>query len=660
MTIRSFFRRYPWVAATLSVGIIALALSAVGFSPVVGEIFGQQITLVQAFVSAFALVVAADQFRGMIRDLMSGAWGIDLLAIVAIVATVIVGEYAAALVVCLMLSGGEALEDYAASRARSELTGLLSRAPQEAHRVEADGSVVTVPISDVHVGDTLMIRPSEVLPVDGILLSEEATMDESSLTGESLPVDRVAGDDVVSGAINGASAMRIRATADAESSSYQKIVALVQEASESRSPMVRLADKVAVPFTIAALALAAFGWYISGTPLRAAQILVVATPCPLLIAAPVAFMAGMSRSAREGIIVKDGGTIERLSRVRTAAFDKTGTLTFGEPKVTQLLPAPWLSETDLLRGAAAVEAYSTHPLARAITATALREGLDLPEASDAREVVSAGFCGVVGGAEVLVGKEAWILDHTPGAQVADDSHLDSSSGVSLVHVAIGGRYAGAIALQDEVRPDAVATVAHLLDMGLDDIVMLTGDAADTAQRVGADLAVTTIRAELTPQGKVDAIEEIAHRPVMMVGDGVNDAPVLAASDVGVAMGARGSSAASETADVVIMTDQIHRAAQAVGIGKRTTQVAMQAIGIGVALSVGLMVVALTGVMPAIVGAGAQELVDLACILWALRAMRPGPAEPRLADRDAPATGCGRADGDCAACSLRREELLACA
>lgn len=608
-------RSYPWVIACLAVAAVGFLLLAWPGS-VVGNLSAAQV-----WVSGFALVVAADQFRGMVRDLMEGAWGIDILAIVAIVATVAVGEYWAALVVCLMLSGGEALEDYAAGRARGELTALLSRAPREAHLLTADGTTRTVPVEDVEVGQILMIRPNDVVPVDGELLDAAASMDESSLTGESLPVERVRGDTVMSGAVNGAQAVRVRATARAADSQYQQIMALVKQAAESRSPMVRLADKIAVPFTVAALVIAAFAWWMSGEALRAAQVLVVATPCPLLIAAPVAFMGGMSRAARGGIIVKDGGTIERLSRIRTVAFDKTGTLTRGEPQVTAILPSTGYDADDLLAWAAAVENLSTHPLAAAIVAAARQRRLPTYSVCGVSEIPAVGIEGTVEQAQlrIRVGKYD---DAAAGA-------IPAPAGASLVHVLADDHYAGAIAIADTVRPEAASTVSDLHRLGVREVMMLTGDGAAGAAPIAEQVGITSVQSGLLPEDKLRIVQQTEAHPVMMVGDGVNDAPVLAAADVGVAMGARGASAASESADVVIMKEDVHRAAVAVSIGRHTTRVALQAIGIGVAMSLGLMAVAVAGYLPAIVGAASQEMVDLACILWALRAMRPGQREIAL-------------------------------
>ena len=328
--IPALARRYPIVAVTVLVGLV-----------VVGLLLSDHATAAQLLASAFALVIALQTSIRMIKDLLRGHWGVDVLAVMAIVSTVAVGEYLAALVIVLMLSGGEALEDYAAGRAKRELTALLARAPQVAHLMQVDTDDISdVPVTHVRPGDRLLVRPSEVVPVDGELLSPEASLDESSLTGESLPVTRRTGDALLSGSLNGGVAIVIRATARVEDSQYQRIVALVEEASRSRAPLVRLADRYAVPFTIVSLLIAGIAWWVSGDPVRFAEVLVLATPCPLLIAAPVAFMGGMSRAARDGIIVKGGGTLEQLARIRTVAFDKTGTLTYGQPALDAVEPGP--------------------------------------------------------------------------------------------------------------------------------------------------------------------------------------------------------------------------------------------------------------------------------------------------------------------------------
>lgn len=610
--LRDAARAYPFVAATLAVGAVGGALTAAGHGD-----------LTRWVLSAYALIIAAVQTRGMVHDLRHGTWGVDILAVTAIVSTVVVAEPWAALVVVLMLTGGEALENFASGRARRELSALLERAPRIAHRVLADGTVEDVDVDDVLVGDELMVRPGEVVPVDGDLLSDLAGFDESSLTGESMPVEHVRGDQLMSGSVNGPSAVRIHATARAADSQYQAIIALVREAAGSKAPFVRLADRVAVPFTLVAFAIAAVAWIASGEGVRFAEVLVVATPCPLLIATPVAFMAGMSRAAKNGIIVKNGGTLERLARIRTAAFDKTGTLTRGTPEVIEVRRTDGVEPDEVLRLAASVEQYSGHALAASIVAAAQHAGATISAATDVHETTGQGVAAIVDGRAVVVGKAAFVVDN-----VTDGfAPVVLEPGQMAVYVAVDGVYTGAVLLADRVRPESRQTLAELHRLGVTSIVMLTGDAEATARFIAADLGVDDVRADCLPADKVRAVAEHPVRPVMMVGDGVNDAPVLAAADVGVAMGARGSTAASESADVVIMLDDVYRTAKAVGIGQRTISVAMQAIGIGVGLSGALMVMAAFGAIPAIVGAGLQEVVDLATILWALRASTAGPREP---------------------------------
>lgn len=602
-------RRYPLLTATLLVAAIGIVLWASGWSGGVQWLF-----------SGFALFVAALQAYEMVRDIMRGHWGLDILAVTAIVATVLVHEYVASIVIVLMLTGGEALEDYAAGRAKRELNALLKRSPQTAHRMLGSGEIEEIPATDVVVGDTLLLRPAEIVPVDGILLSGDlpeggVAFDESSLTGESMPVQHVAGDSVMSGAVNGQAAVQIRATATAANSQYQRIVALVAEASESKAPVVRLADRYAVPFTFLALAIAGVAWFVSGDPVRFAEVLVVATPCPLLIAAPVAFMGGMSRAARNGAIVKGGGVLQQLAAARTVVFDKTGTLTHGTPSLAEVRPESGFSADEVLALAASAEQYSSHVLAASIMQAARDRGLALRPATQASEVATHGVRAEIDGKSVVIGKLKFVQDAAPDARATA-----LAGGQLSIAVAVDGRFAGTIVASDRLRGNAAATVQQLAKLGVRDSMILTGDAWPTANHVAEQLGITRVQAECLPEDKVNAIRAITARPVIMVGDGVNDAPVLAAADVGIAMGAKGATAASESADVVIMVDDISRAARAVQIGQDTMRIALQSIWIGIAFSVVLMLIAAFGVIPATVGAALQEVVDLVAILNALRAI----------------------------------------
>jgi heavy metal translocating P-type ATPase len=604
-TLTGAFRRYPVVAAAILVGLLGLLLWAAGLPLAVQWLF-----------SGLGLVVVGIQGVGMIRRMRQGSFGVDLLAIVAIIATILVGEYVATLVIVLMLSGGAALEDYAENRARRELETLLDRTPQVAHLLQSGSSDVDdVPATRVQVGDLLLVRPAEIVPVDADLVSDAAAFDESSLTGESLPVEHRAGEAVLSGSVNGQTAVTVRATALAADSQFQQIVALVAEAAASKAPVVRLADRYAVPFTAVAILIAGLAWYVSGDPVRFAEVLVVATPCPLLLAAPVAFMGGMGRAARTGIIVKGGGVLEKLARARTVVFDKTGTLTYGAPSIARVRPEPPFTENELLTLAASAEQYSSHVLAAAVLAAADQRDLTLRRTDSAEEVPAHGVVAEFGDRVVVVGKLSFVAEHVPDAYPAD-----LVGGELAIYLAVDGRFAGCLVAADQVRDNAAATVRALGKLGVRESVMLTGDARSAANHVARLVGITRVRADCLPADKVDAVRAIRERPVIMVGDGVNDAPVLAVADVGIAMGAKGSTAASEAADAVILLDDLSRAARAVAISRDTVRIALQSIWLGMTLSIGLMIVAAFGLIPATVGALLQEAVDLATILNALRAI----------------------------------------
>lgn len=602
-------RRYWPVTTTLVVGLLGGVALLTGFGSIVPWLF-----------SVYALAMAGWQADGMLRRFRRGEFGLDVLAVVAIVAAVAVGEYLAAVVVVLMLSGGEALEDLANRRAKRELDALLARSPQRAHRIEPDG-IHEIAADEVRPGDRLLIRPAEIVPVDGELLAASGSFDESSLTGESVPVEKTAGDAVLSGSVNGEAAVELRATAKAADSQYQQIVALVEGASRSKAKVVRLADRYAVPFTALALVLAGVAWAVSGEPVRFAEVLVLATPCPLLIAAPVAFIGGMSRAARRGIVVKGGGVLEQLARARTVVFDKTGTLTRGTPELVAVRPEAGFGDDELLALVASAEQYSSHVLAAAFVNAARTRGLPLHEVSGAEEQATHGVTARIAGREIVVGKFSFVADQARGA-----SRTAIGAGELAVYVGVDGVFAGALLARDVVRTEAADTLARLRTSGIRDIRMLTGDARETAESIAAPLGITDVRAECLPGDKVAEVAGVVDRPVVMVGDGVNDAPVLAAADVGIALGARGATAASESADAVILVDDVGRVADAVRIGRDTVRIALQSIWLGIIVSVALMVVATFGVIPATFGALLQEGIDLVTILAALRAIGPRSGE----------------------------------
>jgi heavy metal translocating P-type ATPase len=560
---------------------------------------------------------------GMIRDIRVGTYGVDILAATAIVVAVVMQEYWAAMVIALMLTGGEALEDYAEHRARRELDALLSQAPQKA-RILRGRKEVEVRASEVRPGDKIVVRPGEVVPVDATILEGSASFDESSLTGESLPEVKKPGDNMVSGSINLDGAIVARALHSAADSQYEQIIKLVRNAARSKAPFVRLADRYAIPFTIIALGIAGVAWAASGESIRFLQVLVVATPCPLILAAPIAIISGMSRAAKQGIIIKNGSALEQLAEVRTFAFDKTGTLTQGMPVVDQVKAYNGFTPEQLLGMAAALELNSNHVLAKAIIAKAEKAGAKFTKAKNVRELSGNGLEAMVSGKKVFVGRLGFLQDY----DVALPKQFDADKVQSTAaFVAINAQLAGVITFKDEVRAEAKETLGALRKLGVRDILMVTGDNLSTAKRVARGLGIKSFRAEALPGDKIHAIEEAKERPVAFVGDGVNDAPVLTAANLGIALGARGSTAASESADIVIMKDNLHLVAESREIAHRTFFIAKQSILVGIGLSVLLMLIFATSKFKPIYGAAIQEIVDVIVIFNALRAHGSGQKKP---------------------------------
>lgn len=566
----------------------------------------KQPLIAQGLITVMGSIIALIMFGGMVKTIRSGNFGVDLLAITAVVATLAVSQYWAAMIVLLMLTGGDALESYAATKASSELKQLLENAPTTAHRL-VDGHVEDVDVDAVQVGETILVKPQEVVPVDGTVLEGESLVDEASLTGESKPVAKNAGSDIMSGTINGDSALTVKVTQRAEDSQYQGIIKLVKESEARPAHFVRMADRYAVPFTLVAYVIAGLGWFLSGDPVRFAQVLVVASPCPLILAAPIAMVSGMSRNSRNGIIVKSGTTLEKLSDARTFAFDKTGTVTRGILKVATVLPQTGFSQDELLNLAASAEGQSTHILARSLT-DAVPAADRLP-ASEVSEATSFGVYATVDGHKVKVGK----------AEFADAKDtLDTTA----VYVNVDGQYAGAITFSDQIRPEAKETMTKLHELNDANLIMISGDQQSIADKVAQEVGIDQVYAEQLPQQKIEVLDNVPKddRPVVMVGDGVNDAPSLAIADVGIAMGAHGATAASESADaVVLLRDDLAKVAAATLIAKETMVIAKQSVLIGIAICTGLMLIASFGVIPTIIGAMLQEVVDTVTILYALRA-----------------------------------------
>jgi heavy metal translocating P-type ATPase len=557
--------------------------------------------------------------------------GVDILALLAVVGALLVGEYLAAALISLMLASGHALEAWAARRATMDLRRLLEHAPTRAHRYGGDGATVdAIDADQVCRGDRLLVPPGEIVPADGVLLSD-AVVDESALTGEPLPVSRVTGDSVRSGAVNAGSQFDLRATAPADESAYAGIVRLVRQAEASQAPFVRLADRYALGFLVLSLLVATAAW-IAGGPERAVAVLVVATPCPLILAAPVALVAGLSRSARRGVVIKGAAVLEALARCSTMLVDKTGTLTSGHPTLTSIVPVGILPPEEIMSFAASLDQMSPHVLARSVVEEARRRHCSLVLPEQVEEVAGAGIRGVVGGHEVSLGTAAWIgvTGTPPWAKAARRrARLDGSL---TVFVAVDGRPVGVLVLNDEIRRDAARTVSSLRRHGIERIVMLTGDRWEVAESVGAVIGVDEVLAERTPEDKLDAVRaERAKAATIMVGDGINDAPALALADVGVAMGAQGSSASTETADIVLTVDRLDRLGEAHAIARRSRRIALQSVVAGMAMSLVAMAAAALGLLPAVWGALLQEVIDVVVILNALRALRPSEANLHFAE-----------------------------
>lgn len=647
----------------------------------------------QWLVIALVLIIVIDTVRGMIDDLRHGQVGVDVLAVVAILSTVAVAEYWASWAVTLMITSGEAIEEYAQAKAERSLTALMEAAPQTAHVVNLPGvgrgfaadkgdssdgfrrvglasaaaaahRFDTVPVEQVQLGDVLMVLPGETVPVDGELLSGTATLDLSNINGEPVPREVFAGARVMSGAVNGSTALTMRATQVAADSQYQRILELVASAQESRPAVVKTADRLAVPFTVLSLVIAGVAWAVSGVPTRFAQVLVLATPCPLLIAAPVAYIAGTGRLAAAGVLIKAQDVLENLGRVTQVFFDKTGTLTVKQPQVVrvEMLPgaATRLNEDHVLMMAGAVESYSVHILSKGIAKAGaealarLRQrfedgqrlcpepeaswpghGREYPVVKNINEDAGKGVSGEVNGHAVRVGRLSFAaageegflaVDRTAPSRSEDD--LRTRFGLlqpdeMASYVSVDGQLIARIVLRDVPRANAKAALAKLHELGVTKLAMLTGDKRASANIIASEVSIDEVHAELFPEDKVAAVKAAtgAGKTVtMMVGDGVNDAPVLAVADIGVAMTDGTSTAASESAQVVIMNDNIAAVPRAIAIARRTKRVMLQAVIAGLVLATIGMIAAAFNLIPVVVGAFLQEAIDVVSILWALTAL----------------------------------------
>ena len=548
----------------------------------------------------------------LINDLRHKTMGSDVLAVLALLGALFTEELFAAAVISVMLATGRVLESWAEGQAERQLKALLSRMPRNVHRVSHDGSIQEIDISEIVIGDKILIRSGEITPTDGKLLVG-ATLDESALTGEPLPVARIADEEISSGVLNAGAPFEYIAMTTSENSTYAAIIKLVEAAQEKSAPGVRLANQWALRFVPAALLIAGLAWWLSGDVDRAVAVLVAATPCPLILAVPIAIVSGLSQAAKNGAIIKGGGVLEMLARTDTVLLDKTGTLTHGGPAISDINSAPGLNDDEVLQIAASVDQYSPHIVAKALVQEAKARGLTLDSCSDIEEIAGHEIAATLNGAHVVVGQ----------FKVETPSWLRFSQPL-MVAVTRNGELIGAIGLDDPIRAESKQMVSDLRDAGVQHIALVTGDRDDTAQEVANSVGITEIYSKVTAAGKLEITEAAKVKSkgsVIVVGDGINDAPALAAADVGVAMGARGASAASEAADVVIVEDSIDRLTRAIRIAKASRAKALQAAGIGMSLSFVVMGTGAFGITNASQGAIAQEVIDVIAILWALTALR---------------------------------------
>jgi heavy metal translocating P-type ATPase len=600
----------PWLAALVAAGLaLGIAARLAGF--------GAAAEAVWAAVTVPVLLALAVE---IVASLRRGDVGLDIVAALSMSAALAFGEELAAAIVALMYAGGQFLEAYAERRARRDMTALLSRVPRTAMR-HRDGLLEEVALDVILPGDRLLIRRGDVVPVDGTVAAGVAVLDQSALTGESLPVTFMTGGQVLSGSTNAGAAFDLLAEHRAAESTYAGVIRLVEAAQRSRAPMARLADRFALVFLGVTVALATAAWWFSGDPIRAVAVLVVATPCPLILAVPVAIVSGLSRAAKLGILIKGGKAIETLARVRALVIDKTGTLTIGHARIVDIRTAGTITADELLRLAASLDQASKHIIAQTIVAAARARGLALAVPTEAVETPGEGLIGRIDGQSVIVGGL-----HFVAGQIAVPSFPmlpeERPPGALAVAVAVDGRLAGVLMLADELRAGTEHLLQELRALGIERIVLATGDRHEVARFISAGLSLDQVRSDLTPDQKILVVlSERKNGPVMMIGDGINDAPALAAADVGVAMGAKGAAASAEAADVVLLVDQLDRILPAIRIARRSRRIALESVAAGMGLSFAAMIAAAAGLLLPVEGALLQEAIDVAVIFNALRALR---------------------------------------
>ena len=605
----SFKRQWKFILV-LAIGIIGLFCQFGLKTKSLFKIGNLQFPIQAVLIDIVGIMMAISLLAEIASDFKSGRYGVDILAVIAVVSTILIGDIWAEWMILVMMTGGQTLEDYATGQADKELRSLLSNSPTIANKI-VNNELVSVDVEQLKIGDHVLIKPGEQVPVDGKVVSGESSFDQSSLTGESVPVAKKTGDELMSGSINGSVAVEMAVTKKASDSEYQTIVSLVESSQAKPAKFVKMADRYAVPFTIISLVIGIAAWIHSGNPVNFAEVMVVASPCPLLIAAPVALVSGMSSMSKHHIIVKSGPTLEKLATAKTFAFDKTGTLTENQLVIDEIIPAnnSSYSPETLQSYATSVEQQSSHIIANSLVNVADKNLLK--PATNIKESTGQGISGIVEGHLVKVGKLDYVNPHEKAATV----------NATAVYISIDDEYAGYITFKDQVRPESAETIARLKRQSGAHIMMLTGDHKDVADKIGESVGVNDIRYGLLPAEKIAAIKNVPQekRPVVMTGDGINDAPSLSAADVGIAMGAKGASAASESADAIIMVNDLSKINDAVAISKHTMKVANIDVLTAITIVVIIELIAFTGIIPAFWGAILQEVVDMISISLALLA-----------------------------------------
>ena len=605
----SFKRQWKFILV-LAIGLIGLFCQFGLKTKSLFQIGNLQFPIQAVLIDIVGIMMAISLLAEIASDFKSGRYGVDILAVIAVVSTILIGDIWAEWMILVMMTGGQTLEDYATGQADKELRSLLSNSPTIANKI-VNNELVSVDVEQLKIGDHVLIKPGEQVPVDGKVVSGESSFDQSSLTGESVPVAKKTGDELMSGSINGSVAVEMAVTKKASDSEYQTIVSLVESSQAKPAKFVKMADRYAVPFTIISLVIGIAAWIHSGNPVNFAEVMVVASPCPLLIAAPVALVSGMSSMSKHHIIVKSGPTLEKLATAKTFAFDKTGTLTENQLVIDEIIPAnnSSYSPETLQSYATSVEQQSSHIIANSLVNVADKNLLK--PATNIKESTGQGISGIVEGHLVKVGKLDYVKPQEKAATV----------NATAVYISIDDKYAGYITFKDQVRPESAETIARLKRQSGAHIMMLTGDHKDEADKIGQTVGVHDIRYSLLPAEKIAAIKNVPQdqRPVVMTGDGINDAPSLSAADVGIAMGAKGASAASESADAIIMVNDLSKINDAVAISKHTMKVANIDVLTAITIVVIIELIAFTGIIPAFWGAILQEVVDMISISLALLA-----------------------------------------